>query len=142
MPSEYARFFEQYTRAQDIYDGKGNLIKKGEVILNPAWMPNGELNLSFLLIQQNIAQKRLEEKGVLSLNEVYNMLYLPNSQAGAAMGWLYDKNDPELSQTFVDFGIYDYSDNFSDFVYDNEGNEGILLDFHVTHNIQNALPKY
>lgn len=142
MPSEYARFFEQFTRTSDIYDNNGNLIKKGENIRNTAWVPNGELNLKFLLIQQDLAQNILESKGHLTLNEVYDMLCLPRSKAGATMGWLYDKHDPELSQTRVDFGIYDYSDNFSDFVYDCEGNEAILLDFHVTHNVYNALPKY
>ena len=131
MPSEYARFFEQYTR-----DSKGNVIK------NPAWVPNGELNLKFLLIQQDLAQNILESHGELLLNQVYAMCCLPPSKAGAIMGWKYDKNDPELSQTRVDFGIFDHADNFSDFVYDNEGNEAILLDFHVTHNVYETLPKY
>lgn len=130
--SSYARYFEQYTR-----DPKTN-----KVIQNPAWVPNGELNLEFLLIQQKLAQDTLESKGYITLNDVYDMLCLPRSQAGSVMGWVYDKNDPELSQTVVDFGIFDYSDNFSDFVYDNEGNEAILLDFHVTHNVYNTLRKY
>lgn len=129
--SSYARYFEEYTR-----DAKGNVIK------NPAWEPNGELNLKFLLIQQKLAQQILEEKGYIKLNDVYTMLCLPESQAGSVMGWRYDKNDPELSKTVVDFGIFDSSDNFSDFVYDNEGNEAILLDFHVTHNVYDTLRKY
>lgn len=131
MPSMYARFFEQFTR-----DSKGNVIK------NSAWVPNGELNLKFLLIQQDLAQNMLESHGELTLNQAYAMCCLPPSKAGAIMGWKYDKNDPELSKTRVDFGIFDHSDNFSDFVYDNEGNEGILLDFHVTHNVYETLPKY
>lgn len=131
MPSEYSRFFDQYTRDKD-----GNVIK------NPAWVPNGELNLKFLLIQQDLAQNILEGKGYITLNEVYDMLCLPRSQAGSIMGWRYDKNDPELSLTRVDFGIFDHADNFSDFIYDNEGNEAILLDPHVTHNVYDALPKY
>lgn len=131
MPSEYARFFEEYTR-----DSKGNVIK------NSAWVPSGELNLNFLLIRQTSAQQKLEAQGYLTLNDVYDSLCLPRSQAGNVMGWLYDKNDPELSKTVVDFGIFDHSDNFSDMVYDTEGNEAILLDFHVTHNVYNTLPKY
>lgn len=131
MPSEYARFFDAFT-----------LDKDGKVINNPAWVPNGELNLEFLLIQQKLAQDTLETKGYITLNDVYDMLCLPRSQAGSIMGWVYDKNDPELSKTVVDFGIFDYSDNFSDFVYDNEGNEAILLDFHVTHNVYDTLRKY
>lgn len=142
MPSEYARYFEQFTRTSDIYDSKGNLIKKGEKIKNPAWVPSGELNLEFLLIQQSNAQEKLEAQGYLTLNDVYDALCLPRSKAGTTMGWLYDKNDPVLSKTYVDFGIHDYPDNFSDFVYDAEGNEAILLDFHVMHNVYETLPKY
>lgn len=131
LPSMYARYFEQYTR-----DAKGKVIK------NPAWVPSGELNLEFLLIQQTNAQEKLEAQGYLTLNDVYDALCLPRSKAGSVMGWLYDKNDPELSKTVVDFGIHDYPDNFSDFVYDAEGNEAIMLDFHVAHNVYNSLPKY
>lgn len=129
--SGYARYFEEYTRDRD-----GNVVK------NLAWQPNGEHNLEFLLIQQKLAQDSLESKGYITLNDVYDMLYLPRSQAGSIMGWVYDKNDPELSKTRVDFGIFDHSDNFSDFVYDTEGNEAILLDFHVTHNVYDTLRKY
>lgn len=129
--SEYARFFEEYTR-----DNNGNVIK------NPAWVPSGELNLEFLLIQQKHAQDMLESKGFITLNDVYDMLCLPRSQAGSIMGWRYDKNDPELCKTVVDFGIFDSADNYSDFVYDNEGNEAILLDFHVMHNVYDKLRKY
>lgn len=141
-PSMYARFFDKYTRTPDIRDENGNLITKGVVIENLCWKPCGQLNLEFIKIQQSIAQKKLEAEGYLKLNDVYKSLGLPESQAGDVMGWLYDKNDPVLSQTYVDFGIYDHADNFSDFVYDNEGEEAILLDFHVTHNVYNALPKY
>lgn len=131
MPSEYARFFEEYTR-----DNNGNVVK------NLAWVPSGELNLEFILTQRNIAQQKLEADGFLLLNDAYDMLGLPRSQAGSVMGWRYDKNDPELCKTVIDFGIFDYSDNFSDFVYDNEGNEAILLDFHVTHNVYESLRKF
>ena len=131
MPSEYARYFEEYTRDED-----GNVIK------NLDWKPNGEMNLEYLLIQQKNAQDKLEASGRLLLNDVYDMLNLPRSQAGAIMGWRYDKKHPELCNTIVDFGIFDHSDNFSDFVYDDEGNEAILLDFHVTHNVYESLRKY
>lgn len=131
MPSEYARFFDKYTRDKD-----------GKVIVNPVWEPSGEINLSRLLAEQKYAQQKLEITGYLRLNDVYDRLGLPRSQAGEVMGWLYDKNDPELRMTKVDFGIFDYDDNFDDFVYDKDGNEAILLDFHVTHNIYNNLPKY
>lgn len=131
MPSEYARYFEEYTR-----DNAGNVIK------NLAWVPNGELNLEFLLMQQKLAQQKLEADGCLLLNDVYDMLGLPRSQAGTVMGWRYDKRNPELCNTVVDFGIFDHSDNFSDFVYNNEGNEAILLDFHVTHNVYESLRKF
>ncbi len=131
-PSEYARFFDKYTRDNNT----------GKVRENIVWEPSGEINLSRLLAEQNYAQQTLETKGYLRLNDVYDRLDLPRSQAGDIMGWRYDKNDPELRKTKVDFGIYDHWDNFDDFVYDKDGIEAILLDFHVTHNVFNELPKY
>lgn len=131
MPSEYARFLEEYTR-----DAKGNVVK------NKCWENDPQLMLKYILIQQDNAQRKLEEMGYFKLNDAYRMFDLPESQAGNIMGWLYDKNDPELSKTRIDFGVFDSNQNFSDFIYDDAGKEALLLDFHVTHNVYETLPKY
>lgn len=118
--SGYARFFEEYTR-----DDRGNVIK------NPYWEKDGEYNLMFLKAQQKYANDLLVAKGRVFLNEVYEMLGMPQSKAGQVVGWVYDKDHPN-GDNYIDFGIYASDQNFSDFVY---GNEAILLDFNVDGNI-------
>ena len=58
---------------------------------------------------QNYANDRLRLKGFLFLNEVYQMIGFEESKAGQIVGWVYDKNNPEM-QDIVDFGIFT-SDN-------------------------------
>lgn len=87
---------------------------------------NPEYNLSFLLLQQKNATDMLHARGHLFLNEVYDMLGIPRTQAGSVVGWVIGAGDD-----YVDFGIYD--DNLyrrtTDFV--NGYERTILLDFNV-----------
>ena len=108
MHSEYARFFD---------DGcKG-------------WEKNPEYNLMFLRQVQNWANERLQEKTYLFLNEVYEMLGIPLTEAGHEVGWVYDLDNP-VGDNFVDFGIYDlYNERTRAFVNGHE--RVILLDFNV-----------
>lgn len=127
--SEYARFFEKYTRDE-----------KGNVIINRCWEENNEYNLLFLKAQQQYANDLLRSKGRLFLNEVYEMLGLPRSKAGQIMGWVYDsdaQSEDDYGDHYVDFGILASSENYSDFIYND--NEGILLDFNVDGNVWDLL---
>ncbi len=119
--SGYARYFEEFTRD-----------KKGNVVRNNYWDPNKEYNLLFLKAQQSYANDLLKAKGRLFLNEVYEMLGLPQSKAGQIVGWVYDEECP-TGDNYVDFGIYASNQNYSDFLYSD--NEAILLDFNVDGNI-------
>lgn len=119
--SPYARFFEKYTD-----DGKGYTT------INPCWQPNNEYNIMFLKAQQNYANDKLKARRYLYLNEVYEMLGLPASQAGQIVGWVYDPENP-VGDNYVDFGLYKSSDNYSDYIYGHDN--GILLDFNVDGNI-------
>lgn len=93
------------------------------------WTKNPELNLYFLKQQQRNANKILQEKGHLYLNEVYDMLGIPRSQAGQIVGWIYDEKCP-VGDNFVDFGLTDaYRENTRDFV--NGYERTVLLDFNV-----------
>lgn len=93
------------------------------------WDKDPEYNLMFLRQQQNYANELLKAKGHLFLNEVYDMLGFPRSQAGQAVGWLYDEECPN-GDNFVDFGIYDIDNkNCRDFVNGKE--RVIILDFNV-----------
>ena len=83
----------------------------------------------FLKDQQRYANDRLKTKGCLFLNEVYDMLGIPRTKAGAIVGWIFDEKHPN-GDNFVDFGIYDiHNDKKRDFV--NGYERTILLDFNV-----------
>jgi hypothetical protein len=95
---------------------------------------NPEYNLTFLKAQQNYANDRLHSRGHLFLNEVYDMLGIPHSQAGSIVGWVNSKD----GDNFVDFGIHDlYDSGTRDFV--NGYEPVILLDFNVDGVIYNLI---
>lgn len=118
--SPYARFFDKYTKND-----------KGEIVINTAWEDSPEYNLVFLKAQQSYANDLLRVKKRLFLNEVYSMLGIPETKAGQVVGWVYNKDNPK-GDTFIDFGIYKYADNFTDFI---NGHDPILLDFNPQGNI-------
>lgn len=104
-PSAYARFFDE---------------------LCNEWQPQPEYNLTFLRAQQNYMNDRLRSKGHVFLNEVYDALGIPRSQAGSVVGWMLSSE----GDNFVDFGIYHGDKPGSrDFVNGREGS--IFLDFNV-----------
>ena len=97
------------------------------------WTKDPEYNLMFLKDQQRYANDLLKSRGHLFLNEVYDMLGIPRSTAGAIVGWVYDEKHP-VGDNFVDFGIYDlYDEKKRDFV--NGYERTILLDFNVDGEI-------
>ena len=107
--SEYAKFFDEWNTDEHSKDP--------------------EYNLMFLRKQQDYANEVLKHQGYLFLNEVYDMLGIPRTQAGQVVGWIYDEKNPN-GDNYVDFGIYDLHDQQKrDFVNGLERN--ILLDFNV-----------
>lgn len=129
-------------------DGSGNTVKKTVNVADPnttsdyarffddgcnGWTKDPEFNLMFLKDQQRYANDLLKTRGHLFLNEVYDMLGIPRSTAGAVVGWVYDEKHP-VGDNFVDFGIYDlYNEKKRDFV--NGYERTILLDFNVDGEI-------
>jgi len=110
-PSQYARFFDE---------------------LADCWQRNPEYNLTFLRCQQNYANEKLQAKGYLFLNDVYDALGLERSRAGQVVGWVLDGPN---SDGFIDFGIWDGGNpKARDFVNGREGS--ILLDFNVDGPIE------
>lgn len=98
------------------------------------WSDNAEKNLFFLKRQQDFANELLEAKGYLFLNEVYSMLGIPQSKAGQAVGWAYDKDVVAK----IDFGIYTINrEENQQFVNGLEKN--VLLDFNVDGDILDLL---
>lgn len=104
--SIYARFFDEYS---------------------PNWSKDPDVNRIFIACQQNMANDLLHSRGHLFLNEVYGMLGLEHSSAGAVVGWISGGE----GDNYVDFGVFvnDGSDRVRDFVNGREGS--VLLDFNV-----------
>ena len=86
--------------------------------VNPNFGPSRYGNLVFLKSVQQYCTDKLIAQGHLFLNEVYDALGFPRSEAGQYVGWVYGMGDD-----FVDFGINDI---------DEKGDEdGFILDFNV-----------
>ncbi len=100
---------------------------------NTGWDPDPERSKYFLIQQQNWANERLKANGHLFLNEVYDMLGVRRTKAGAQVGWVYDEKNP-VGDNYVDFGIFDTNRaKARDFV--NGLEKVIVLDFNVDGNI-------
>lgn len=100
---------------------------------NTGWTKNAELNKVFLLQQQNYANDKLRLNGVLTLNEVYDMIGAPRTAYGQIAGWVYTE-DSSIGDNFVDFGIFDInSEKKCDFI--NGIERSIILDFNCIGNV-------
>ena len=114
---------------------------------NMYWSEDPQYNMMFLRQNQNWANDKLISQGYLYLNDVYDALGFPKTKAGQVVGWVYDPNNNEHGDNYVDFGIYDlnvkgYRDEMAndtiaeerqDFI--NGYRNSILLDFNVDGNI-------
>lgn len=100
---------------------------------NIGWTKNPELNKVFLIQQQEAANFRLKQQGVLTLNEVYDMIGAPRTAYGQIAGWVYT-GDGTAGDDFVDFGMFDiHNENARDFI--NLREKSIVLDFNCIGNI-------
>jgi len=90
------------------------------------WSKTPEYNKYFLKCQQNYANDLLKSRGHIFLNEVYDMIGVPRSQAGAVVGWVLGKDN----DNFVDFGMYNL-DRMPARDFINGYERSILLDFNV-----------
>ena len=91
------------------------------------WTKNAEANLFTLKQLERYADEMLEARGHLFLNEVYDLLDIPRTQAGTVVGWIIE---PGVPHEKVSFGLYDLDDEAKRrFV--NGYEENILLDFNV-----------
>ena len=97
---------------------------------------DNDYNMMFLRQQQNYFNDLLRVRKHVFLNEVYDALGIPRSQAGAVVGWMIS----EENDNFIDFGIFDGDKPRSrDFV--NGYENSILLDFNVDGVIYNLFTK-
>lgn len=91
------------------------------------WKREHNYNIFFLKAQQNHANDMLHAHGHLFLNEVYDMLGIPRSNAGAIVGWVNGGSGDD----FVDFGIFNPKNEVNRDYINGYENRAILLDFNV-----------
>lgn len=94
--------------------------------MSSQWEKDPDYNLTFLTVVQNKFNNELHKRGHVFLNEVYDALDIPRTQAGNQVGWLSDG----AGDNHIDFGIYDFeNEKAREFVNGHE--RSILLDFNV-----------
>lgn len=99
------------------------------------WNRDADYNLMFVKQIQNWANDRLNTKGYVFLNEVYEMLGFQKTRAGQEVGWVKDGD----GDNYIDFGIFDLHDKQKRrFV--NGYEKSIWLDFNVDGTIKYILP--
>jgi hypothetical protein len=146
----------------EITDENGNVVSSEPVVVidpngiseyarifdkeNTNWQNTADYNMAFLKCQQSYANDLLQSRGHVFLNEIYDLLGLQRSRAGAVVGWVKDHGD-----NYIDFGMFDltasgYRNDMTndtiaeerrDFV--NGCNKAILLDFNVDGIIYNMI---
>lgn len=105
--SMYARYFDQFNSNMHVKDQ--------------------EANFDFLRLQQNIANEKLNRKGYLFLNEVYDSLGFKEVPEGQLVGWVKGMGD-----SFVDFGLFEARNADARNYVDYNGKETcFVLDFNV-----------
>ena len=115
--SDYAKFFDESS---------------------PFFDSNAEYNLMFLKRQEEEATRKLRRNKYLMLNDVYEMLGIMRTEAGAYVGWVWDDNKSE-EENKVSFCIYElHRERNRAFV--NGLEPVILLDFNVDGYIMNQIP--
>lgn len=101
------------------------------------WTKDPECNMHFLKDLQTYCNSLLKSRGHLFLNEVYDILGIPRTTAGAVVGWVYDEKKP-IGDNFVDFGLFGMNDDRNyDFI--NGYKSTAILDFNVDGNILNYI---
>lgn len=105
---------------------------------NENWVKDAEANKMFLIQQQNWANEKLQRKGHLFLNEVYDMLGMNRTRIGNHAGWRYDPKNPNID-SYVDFGIFDahYPEKRR---FINGDERTILVDFNCDGDILTYFP--
>lgn len=112
--SDYARFFDESCKG---------------------WTKDAQYNLLYLRAKQNYFNNLLQSKGRVFLNEVYEELGIPLTQAGSAVGWVYDESG-KYSDNYIDFGIYDdYINDEAKRLFVNGHERVVLLDFNVDGDV-------
>jgi hypothetical protein len=90
---------------------------------SPYWEKSPHINRLYVQAAQNYFNNKLQVRGHVFLNEVYDHFGFEHTQAGSVVGWILGHD----GDNFIDFGIFDAYN--SEFV--NGLERSIVLDFNV-----------
>lgn len=160
LGSELDRELEKGIKVEEVEEeiidenGKKKKVKKKVEVRDPearsdyarcfdetcyAWTKSAEDNRHFLLIQQNVANERLQRQGFLFLNDVYEMLGFQKTGDGQIVGWLYRPEDPtHIGDNYISFDIYNL-DSEASRRFVNGYERSIWLDFNIDGAIHNKI---
>lgn len=126
-------FFDARTEVIEDNSGRRDIIKVSDgarseyaVIFdefNPEFDKNPGYNQAFLSAQQTYWNQRLEKRGYVFLNEIYETLGFPQTTAGQIVGWLYDGD----GDNYIDFGLFEPGNESFTFGWE----KAVWLDFNV-----------
>lgn len=89
------------------------------------------MNAMIVQMQQSYANDKLRAQGHLFLNEVYDMLGLPRTKAGAVVGWVWRReNEEKTGDNYVSFGVFDGDQERAEAFIDGD-ESAVWLDFNV-----------
>lgn len=118
--------------------GKHSVYAKPFCEGNPCWSQSPLNNRSFLMAQQNYLNDLLNSRGHVMLNDAYDLLKLPRSQAGTVVGWVKDSG---VGDGYVDFGLFNSHDPVVRDFMNLEHNDGIMIDFNVDGVVNDLIGK-
>jgi uncharacterized protein DUF6353 len=95
---------------------------------NPNWVRNAQANYLFLKGVQQHMNIRLQIKGHVFLNEVFDALGIPRTREGVVAGWLYE--DKGQGDGFIDFGFMSSLDPHT-IAFCNEVEKTVRLNFNI-----------
>jgi hypothetical protein len=98
------------------------------------WEKSPGYNINFLQNQQAYANRQLITKGHVFLNDVFDLLKIPRTEAGQTVGWLYKTE--EGRDNVVDFGFNQHPDFLNGYETD------VWLDFNVDGPIAHLIESH
>lgn len=106
---------------------------------NPNWTDIPHQNQNFINMVESSANRRLIINGHLFLNDVYEMLGIPKTNAGQQVGWVVNPK-PGEGDGIVDLGVWNEG-TYKGVEWVSGQRDALLLDFNVDGVITKHFPK-
>lgn len=96
---------------------------------NKVWTKDPVKNRCYILGQQTYLNDLLHLRGHVFLNEAYEALGFPHTPDGAVVGWYLSKDGS--TDNFIDFGVSTEHDRSKIWLFENDIEPTVVLDFNV-----------